>query len=66
VAIGETGLDFDRVFSPIELQRLNLRRNLALALATSKPAILHCRSAGAGGGQDALVEELQARGSTTP
>ena len=47
VAIGETGLDYDRVFSPIPDQLANLRRNLALALATGKPAILHCRS-GAG------------------
>ena len=44
VAIGETGLDFDRVFSPIPDQLTNLRRNLALALDTGKPAILHCRS----------------------
>ena len=45
VAIGETGLDYDRVFSPIPDQLANLRRNLALALETGKPAILHCRSA---------------------
>ena len=29
VAIGETGLDYDRVFSPIPDQLANLRRNLA-------------------------------------
>jgi len=63
VAVGETGLDFDRAFSPIESQLLNLRRNLALALATGKPAILHCRSAaGRRDAQDALVAELQAAG----
>ncbi len=63
VAIGETGLDFDRVFSPIEDQRTNLRRNLALALETGKPAILHCRSApGRRDAQDALLEELTAAG----
>ena len=44
VAIGETGLDSDRMFSPWDAQLDNLRRNLALALATGKPAILHCRS----------------------
>ena len=44
VAIGETGLDSDRMFSPWDAQLENLRRNLALALATGKPAILHCRS----------------------
>ena len=31
LAIGETGLDYDRVFSPIDDQLTNLRRNLALA-----------------------------------
>ena len=46
VAIGETGLDYDRVFSPILAQLANLRRNLALAAETGKPAILHCRSRG--------------------
>ncbi len=59
VAIGETGLDYDRVFSPIADQLTNLRRNLALALETGKPAILHCRSSpGRRDAQDALVEEL--------
>jgi len=63
VAIGETGLDYDRVFSPIDVQLENLRRNLALALATAKPAILHCRSrAGERDAQDALVAELRAAG----
>ncbi len=63
VAIGETGLDFDRVFSPIPDQLANLRRNLALALETGKPAILHCRSAnGRRDAQDALLAELAAAG----
>jgi TatD DNase family protein len=63
VAIGETGLDFDRVFSPIPDQLTNLRRNLRLALETGKPAILHCRSAdGRRDAQDALVDELRAAG----
>jgi TatD DNase family protein len=63
VAIGETGLDYDRVFSPILAQLANLRRNLALALATGKPAILHCRSApGDREAQDALVRELRDAG----
>jgi TatD DNase family protein len=63
VAIGETGLDSDRMFSPWEAQLDNLRRNLALALATGKPAILHCRSrAGERDAQDALVAELRAAG----
>jgi TatD DNase family protein len=63
VAIGETGLDYDRVFSPIADQLANLRRNLALALRTGKPAILHCRSApGKRDAQDALLAELQTAG----
>jgi TatD DNase family protein len=63
VAIGETGLDYDRVFSPIPDQLVNLRRNLALALETGKPAILHCRSAtGRRDAQDALLDELAAAG----
>jgi len=67
VAIGETGLDFDRMFSPAAPQLENLRRSLALALATGKPAILHCRSkAGERDAQDALVTELQAAGLGTP
>jgi TatD DNase family protein len=67
VAIGETGLDYDRVFSPIADQLGNLRRNLALAVATGKPAILHCRSAeGRRDAQDALVAELRVAGIGSP
>jgi TatD DNase family protein len=67
VAIGETGLDYDRVFSPIPDQLANLRRNLQLALETGKPAILHCRSAaGRRDAQDALVAELRVAGVGGP
>ena len=60
VAIGETGLDYDRVFSPIPDQLVNLRRNLELALATGKPAIIHVRSkAGESDAQDATLETLR-------
>jgi TatD DNase family protein len=63
VAIGETGLDSDRMFSPWEAQLDNLRRNLALALETGKPAILHCRSGpGQRDAQDALLAELRRAG----
>ena len=63
VAIGETGLDTDRGFSPLEAQLSNLRRNLALAVTSGKPAILHCRSKpGARDAQDLLVDELRAAG----
>ena len=63
LAIGETGLDYDRVFSPIPDQLSNLRRNLTLALETGKPAILHVRSAnGRADAQAAIVEELERAG----
>ena len=62
-AIGETGLDYDRVFSPIPDQLANLRRNLALALDTGRPAILHVRSmSGRSDAQDAILAELRAAG----
>ena len=67
VAIGESGLDYDRVFSPVLAQLANLRRNLRLALETGKPAILHCRSSiGHRDAQDALLSELQAFRSEPP
>ncbi len=67
VAIGETGLDTDRNFSPLEDQLANLRRHLALARATGKPAILHCRSrAGERDAQDRLVRELRDAGFDDP
>jgi TatD DNase family protein len=62
-AIGETGLDTDRGFSPFPDQLANLRRNLDLARATGKPAILHCRSKpGQRDAQDALLDELRRAG----
>jgi TatD DNase family protein len=61
VAIGETGLDYDRVFSPIADQLENLRRNLALSAEIGKPAILHVRSAGGrADAQEAILAELRA------
>jgi TatD DNase family protein len=63
VAIGETGLDFDRMHSPREAQLANLRRHLRLALESGKPAILHCRSAvGQRDAQDLLIAEMRAAG----
>jgi TatD DNase family protein len=63
VAIGETGLDYDRMHSPPEAQLANLRRHLRLALDSGKPAILHCRSAaGERGAHDALIAELHDAG----
>ena len=63
LAIGETGLDYDRRFSPIPEQLENLRRNLELAIRTGKPAVLHCRSAaGRSDAQEALIGELERAG----
>jgi TatD DNase family protein len=65
-AIGETGLDYDRVFSPIPDQLANLRRNLELALDTGKLAVIHVRSrAGERDAQDAILEQLMALGFGT-
>jgi TatD DNase family protein len=67
VATGETGLDYDRLFSPVPAQLANLRRNLRLASETGKPAILHCRSAaGRRDAQDALLAEIRAFGTPPP
>ncbi len=67
VAVGETGLDYDRGFSPREAQLVNLRRHLALALDLGKPAILHCRSRpGERDAQDDLLAELVAAGVDRP
>jgi Mg-dependent DNase len=63
VALGETGLDYDREFSPRDVQLANLRRHLVLAMELGKPVILHCRSkAGARDAQDDLLRELEAAG----
>ena len=63
VAIGETGLDYDRGFSPRGAQLANLRRHLALAWEVRRPLILHCRSkAGLRDAQDELLAELRSAG----
>jgi len=64
VAIGETGLDYDRGFSPRDAQLANLRRHLRLAGELGKPAILHCRSKpGERDAQDDLLHEIESAGS---
>jgi TatD DNase family protein len=63
VALGETGLDYDRAFSPRDAQLGLLRRHLRLAQETGKPAILHCRSKpGQRDAQDDLLRELETAG----
>jgi TatD DNase family protein len=59
VAVGETGLDYDRGFSPRDAQLDGLRRHIELALETGKPLILHCRSQpGEADAQNDLIAEL--------
>jgi len=63
VAVGETGLDYDRGFSPREAQLANLRRHLELAWERRLPLILHCRSrTGERDAQDELLRELTSAG----
>ena len=45
VALGEMGLDFFRNLSPRPAQEAALRRQLGLARALRKPALIHCRDA---------------------
>jgi len=64
LALGETGLDYDREYSPREAQLGNLRRHLALGRDLGKPVILHCRSsAGSRDAQDDLIAELRTAGA---
>ena len=66
VAVGETGLDYDRALSPRDAQLANLRRHLALGRTRGKPVILHCRSRP--GERDAhadLLRELAEAGAGT-
>ena len=45
VAVGETGLDYFRDYSPLEAQRDWFRWHLELATKLDKPVIIHCREA---------------------
>lgn len=64
VAVGETGLDYDRGFSPRVAQLVNLRRHLLLGRALGRPVILHCRSKpGQRDAHDDLLRELAEAGA---
>jgi TatD DNase family protein len=66
VAVGETGLDYDRGFSPRDVQLANLRRHFALSSEIRKPVIIHCRSKpGERDAQDDLLRELADAGAGT-
>ncbi|MBX3031358.1 MAG: TatD family hydrolase [Chloroflexi bacterium] len=59
-SVGETGLDYDRGYSPRDAQLANLRWHLALARQVGLPLILHCRSKpGRRDAQDDLIEALR-------
>lgn len=46
VAVGETGLDFFKNWSPFDLQEKWFRIQIDIALAVNKPLIIHSREAG--------------------
>ncbi len=45
VAIGETGLDFFRDWSPFDLQEKSFIKSIELAIEVNKPLVIHCRDA---------------------
>lgn len=45
VAVGECGLDYNRMFSPKEAQRAAFARHIDIAIELGKPLFLHCRDA---------------------
>jgi TatD DNase family protein len=59
VAIGETGLDFFRDWSPFDEQRKLFRASIELAKELKKPLIIHCRDAN--DDTVSILKELQAR-----
>ena len=64
VGIGETGLDYDRGFSPRGDQLANLRAHIELAYETALPLTLHCRSRpGERDAQDDLIRLLREGGA---
>lgn len=45
VAVGECGLDYNRMFSPAPAQRSAFEAQIQASLTTGKPLFLHCRDA---------------------
>ena len=45
VAVGECGLDYNRMFSPMQAQRGAFEAQIAAAVQLGKPLFLHCRDA---------------------
>ncbi len=46
IAVGETGLDYFKNYSPQEDQRIHFRKQVELARELNKPLIIHTRDAG--------------------
>ncbi|MCD4728913.1 MAG: TatD family hydrolase [Pirellulales bacterium] len=61
VAIGETGLDRYRDYSPLQLQQEYFDRHLRLARSRDLPVIIHCRDA-----QDDMLPMLRAAAADGP
>lgn len=59
VAVGETGLDFYKEYSPATQQEESVNRHIDMALEVEKPIIFHCRDA-----HDELVRILQRQQSS--
>ena len=57
VAVGETGLDFYRDYTPHDVQRAAFRDHIELAKGHSKPLVIHTRDS-----TSAAIEELEAVG----
>ena len=67
VGIGETGLDYDRGFSPREDQLANLEKHIALAYEVAEPLTLHVRSKpGERDAQDDTIRLLREGGVGSP
>jgi TatD DNase family protein len=45
IALGETGLDYFKNYSPQDQQRTHFRKQIELARKLDKPIIIHCRDA---------------------
>lgn len=58
VAVGETGLDFFRDWSPVDKQYIYFERQIEIALAVRKPIVIHSRQAG-----EECVRILEQRGA---
>ena len=65
-AVGETGLDYDRMRAPMEVQQACFAAQCRLAVAAAKPLFLHCRDRDHGpplGAYDDLLRILSSSGA---